>query len=151
MAGWTNAGKDLVLEDAFRGVATVANYFVALCDSSVAPAYDTATLGDLSEVPDTQGYTEGGYSLTPNTTDFDVCEVADTDDVKLQIKDVVWTASGGTLPASGDGARYAVLLGPNATPSARAVLAYWDLTSNRQVSDGQTLTLEDLEIRINEE
>ena len=150
MAGWTNAGKDLVLEDAFRGVATVANYFVALVTDATAPTYATATLADLTEIADTQGYTEGGYSLTPNDTDFDVCAVADTDDVALQIKDVVWTASGGPIPESGGDARYAVLLGPNATPSARAVLAYWDLTSGRSVSDGQTLTLEDLEIRINE-
>ena len=150
MAGITNAGKDMIFEVAFRGVTIQTNYFVALCDDSAAPTYATATLSDLGEVPDTQGYTEGGYSLTPNVTDFDVCEVADTDDVKLQIKDVVWTASGGTLPASGDGARYAVLLDDNATEASRVVYAYWDLTSNRQVSDGQTLTLEDLELRLNE-
>ena len=150
MAGITNAGKDYILEVTFRGVTRETNYFLALVTSATAPTYATATLADLTEIADTQGYTEGGYSLTPNDTDFDVCEVADTDDVKLQIKDVVWTASGGTLPASGDGARYAVLLDDHATPASRVVYAYWDLVSDRSVSDGQTLTLQDVELRINE-
>ena len=150
MAGWTNAGKNMVLDVAFRDVAVQTNYFLALVTSATAPTYATATLSDLTEIADTQGYTEGGYSLTPGTTDFDVSAVVDTDDWRVQLKDIVWTASGGTLPASGDGARYAVLLDDNATPASRVVYAYWDLVSDRSVSDGQTLTLSDVEIRINE-
>lgn len=68
----------------------------------------------------------------------------------VQIKDVSWTASGGSIPSSGSGARYAVLTDDNATVGNREVLAYWDLTSDRTVSDGQTLTLQDLEIDANE-
>jgi hypothetical protein len=72
------------------------------------------------------------------------------DQALIQIKDLVWTASGGNLPASGDGARYAVLTDDNATQGDRECYFYWDLVSDRTVSDTQTLTLEDCEIQINE-
>jgi len=63
------------------------------------------------------------------------------------IEDVVWTATGGPIPASGNGARYAILTDDNGTQSAREVYAFWDLTSDRSVSDTQSLTLADLELR----
>ena len=69
---------------------------------------------------------------------------------KGQFKDMVWTASGGTLPGSGDGARYAVLTDDNVTQDDREVWCYWDLSSDRVVSDTQTLTLSDLELRFTE-
>ena len=68
----------------------------------------------------------------------------------LQIKDVVWTASGGPIPASGNGARYAVLTDDNVTQGSREVYFYWDLVSDRSVSSGQTLTLQDMETRVTE-
>jgi hypothetical protein len=67
---------------------------------------------------------------------------------KVVVADVTWTASGGNLPASGDGARWAVLL--DGAVSGSNVLAYFDLVSDRTVSDGQTLTIEDSEIDANE-
>jgi len=60
---------------------------------------------------------------------------------------VVWTASGGPIPASGGGARWAVVVNDDSDPD---VLVYFDLTSDRQVSDGQALTLEDCELRLTE-
>jgi hypothetical protein len=62
----------------------------------------------------------------------------------------VWTASTGPLPASGGGARYAVLTDDNGTVSSREVLAYFDLVSDRVVSDGQTITLQDSELLLSE-
>lgn len=95
------------------------------------------------------GYTTGGYQLTPNTTDFDTLTEEDTSDYgAVLVKDVVWTASGGTIPASGDGARYAVITDDNGTVGSREVYAWWDLTSDRIVSSSQTLTLQNLELRI---
>jgi len=64
------------------------------------------------------------------------------------IDNVVFTASGGNLPASGDGARWAVLLDGNVSGSN--VLAYFDLVSDRTVSDTQTLTIAAAEIDANE-
>ena len=151
MAGWTNRGKFSVLDWAFRGATIPTNFYVALVTSAVAPIATINTFTELTEIADTQGYTTGGFQLTPNGTDFDsLVEDDTTDKALLQIKDVAWTASGGNIPASGDGARYAVLLDDNASIPARLVLAFWDLTSDRTVSDTQTLTLIDLELDLTE-
>lgn len=151
MAGWTNKGKMRVLEWALRGGTIPANFNVFLATSAVAPTADTNTKSELTEVATGNGYTAGGISVSHNSTDFDVLTEDDTNDRGLiQIKDLVWTASGGSLPASGNGARYALLTDANATLGSREVLFYWDLGADYQVSSGQTLTLQNLEIRINE-
>jgi hypothetical protein len=151
MPGWTNRGKYNTLAQRFRGVALPTNFYVTLVTSATAPVADTNTLGQLTEIAAGNGFTTGGISLTKNTTDFDVLTEDDTNDRALvQIKDLVWTASGGNLPASGNGARYAVLTDDNGTVANREVEQYWDLTSDRTISDTQTLTLQDCEIRINE-
>jgi hypothetical protein len=148
MAGFTNRGKYRTLEATFQGGDT---FYVALVTSANTPGPDTNTLGDLTQIATGNGYADGGYELTGNGTDFDtLTEDDDNDRGLIQIKDVVWTASGGAIPASGGGARYAVLTDDNATVANREVLAYWDLSSDRSVSSGDTLTLQDLELRINE-
>ena len=151
MAGWTNKLKYRILGWAFRGATIPTNFYLALATSAAAPGADTNTLSQLTEVANGQGYTTGGYQLTPNSTDFDVLTEDDDNDRGLvQLKDIVWTASGGNLPASGSGARYAVLIDDNVTVGSREVLGYFDLTSDRTVSDGQSLTLQNVELRINE-
>ena len=149
--GWTNRGKNNALDSLFRGTALPTNYYVALVTSATAPTADTETLAALTQVATGNGYTDGGYSLTKNSTDFDVLTEDDAGDLgKIQVKDVAWTASGGTVPSSGSGARYAVLTDDNATVSSREIWAYWDLASDRTVSDSQTLTLQDLELKLTE-
>jgi hypothetical protein len=151
MAGWTNKGKYKALGWAFRGTTIPTNFYVGLVTSAVAPVADTNTFSQLTEITAGNGYTTGGFSLTPGGTDFDVWTEDDTNDRGLvQVKDVAWTASGGSIPSAGGGARYAVLLDDNVTIGSREVYAYWDLTSDRTVSDGQTLTLQDCELRMNE-
>jgi hypothetical protein len=151
MAGWTNRGKYRILEAYFRAAASPANLYVALVTSTTTPTADTNVLGELTEIAAGNGYTGGGYQLTPGATDFDVLSEDDTNDKGLiQLKDIVWTASGGNIPASGNGARYAVLTDDNATVANREVLAYWDLGADRTVSDGQSLTLQDCELDLNE-
>lgn len=148
MAGVTNRGAFSFLSWLFRGVALPTNYYVALFTSATAPDQDINTKSQLTELASGNGYTTGGIQLTKNTTDFDVLTEDDTNDRALvQIKDLVWTASGGSLPATG-GARYACLTDDNATQGSRLILTYWDLVSDRQVSTGQTLTLQDCEIRL---
>lgn len=151
MAGWTNKGKFRLLDWVFRSTAAPTNVYVALVTSAVAPTADINTLSELTEIAAGNGYTTGGIILTRNATDFDVLTEDDAlDRALVQIKNLVWTASGGPIPASGAGARYAVLTDDNVTVGSREVLAYWDLTSDRTVSDTQTLTLQDCELRGNE-
>ena len=151
MAGWTNRGKFSVLDSYYRAATLPTNFYIALLTSATAPGPDINTLGELTQVATGNGYADGGYSLTPGGTDFDsLVEDDGTDQAKLQVKDVIWTAAAGPIPASGDGARYAVITDDNATTTARLILGYWDLTSDRSVSDGQTLTLQDLELQLNE-
>jgi hypothetical protein len=151
MAGWTNKGKYQIMDEYFRNATEPTNFYVALVTSASAPTADTNTLSQLTEIAANNGYTTGGYQLARNSTDFDSLTENDTDDRgDLQIKDIVWTASGGPIPASGNGARYAVLTDDNGTVGSRLVLAWWDLTSDRSVSDGQTLTLQNCELRLTE-
>jgi len=155
MPGFSNKGKKLVLEYAYRrqwaGGAAPTNFYIALVTSAVAPGPDTNTLGQLTEIAAGNGYASGGYQLTPNTTDFDVTTEDDTGDQgELQIKDVAWVASGGAIPPSGNGARYAVMTDDNATVGSRSVLHYWDLSSDRTTPSGEGLRLVDLELDLNE-
>jgi len=151
MAGFTNKGKYKLLGWGLRGVAAETNLYIALVTSAVAPVADTNTFGQLTEITAGNGYTTGGYQLTPGDTDFDVWTEDDGNDRGLiQLKDIVWTAAGGSLPSAGDGARYAVLIDDNGTVADREVYAFWDLVSDRSVSIGQTLTLQDCELRLNE-
>ena len=71
MAGATNKGKLRELESRYRAVAAPTNYFLAFVTNATAPTADTNTLGDLTEIAAGNGYTAGGFSLTPGTTDFD--------------------------------------------------------------------------------
>ncbi len=148
-SGWTNKGKAHVLGIVFRNVAEKTNYYIALVTSAAAPTADTNTLSQLTEIANGNGYTTGGYQLTAGSTDFDTLTEDDSGDKgAVLLKDIVWTASGGSIPGSGSGARYAVLIDDNGTVGSREVYAWWDLTSDRTVSTGQTLTLQDLELDI---
>lgn len=148
-SGITNRGKYKLLDWVFRGTALPTNFYVALVTSAASPTVDTNTLSELTEIAAGNGYTAGGISLTKNSTDFDTLTEDDSGDLgKVQIKDLTWTASGGSLPASGNGARWAVLTDDNATQGSRLVLAWWDLVSDRSVSVGQPLTLQDCELRL---
>jgi hypothetical protein len=152
MAGVTNRGKFLMLQLWGRTTSPVTSvFYLALSTSTTAPNPDTNTVADISEIAAGNGYTSGGLSVSRNSTDFDVLTEDDTNDRGLiQLKDFVWTASGGNLPASGLGARYALGLTDEGTISARQVWAFWDLVSDRTVSVGQTLTLQNCEVRLTE-
>ncbi len=151
MAGWTNKLKYKMLGWVFRATALPTNFYIALVTAAAAPVADTNTFSELTEISAGNGYTAGGISLTKNATDFDVWTEDDGNDRALiQLKDIVWTAETGDLPSAGAGARYAIITDDNATQGSREVYAYFDLTSPRTVSVGQTLTLTDCELRIAE-
>lgn len=152
MAGFTNRGKKLILDYYFRRQGSLpAKFYVALVTSAQAPSADTNLLSDLTQIASGNGYTSGGFELTPGTTDFDTMTEDDSADKGiLQAKDIVFTASGGNLPASGDGARYAVLTDDNVVVANRQIFGFWDLVSDRMVSNGQAFTLQNLEIQFTE-
>ena len=146
-SGTTDRGKKLLLDYAFEASTVPTTYYLALCTSATSPTKAINTFSQLTQVATGQGYTDGGASLTA-ADDFTVTEVDGAVGAKVVIDNVVFTASGGNLPASGDGARWAVLLDGNVSGSN--VLAYFDLVSDRTVSDTQTLTIAAAEIDANE-
>jgi len=139
------------LLETLRGVSLPTNFYVMLFTSASAPDADSNVASDLTEVAGGNGYVTGGYSLTKNATDFDTISEDDSGNFgSLKLKDVVWTASGGSIPASGGDARYACLVNSDGTVADREIWIYWDLTSDRSVSSGQAITLDDCEIKISE-
>lgn len=148
-SGWTNRGKYADLGQRFNAATAPTNYYARLVTSATAPTADTNTASELTEIASGNGYTAGGISLSKNATDFPNLTEDDINDrATIDIKDLVWTASGGSLPGSGSGARWLVITDDNVTDGSREIYFYFDLTSDRTVSDGQTLTITNAEIRI---
>ena len=152
MAGVTNKGKYVLLGNTFRGETPDTTLYIALLTDASAPTADTNVFDSpLDEIDAGNGYVAGGTSLTPGATDFDVWTEDDTNDRALvQLKDITWTATGGAIPATGDDARYFIITDANGTQTLREVFCYGDLGGDYGVSEDQDLTLEDVEIRINE-
>ena len=150
MAGVTNRGKKVILNTYFRADATdePTAFKMALVLAADPPVVDDKTLADVSEIATGNGYAAGGTAITRDATGFDVITEDDGADRGLvQAADVVYTASGGPIPASGLGARFACLMDDASTPN---MVAFFDLASDRTISNGQTLTLQVCEIRLNE-
>ena len=146
-SGTTDRGKYLLLKYGFDAETVPTTYYFGLATSATSPTKAINTFSQLTEVATGNGYTAGGASLTASTH-FTVTEVDSTVGAKVVLDNVVFTASGGNLPASGDGARWGVLL--DGTGGSSNVLAYFDLVSDRTVSDTQTLTISAAEIDANE-
>lgn len=147
-SGVTNKGKFRLAEQALANGTEPTALYLALVTSAVAPAADINTKSELTEIANGNGYVTGGIALTRNATNFPTTEDDTNDWMNCDIPDQVWTASGGSIPASGNGARYAILTDDNGTQGSREVYAWWDLVSDRSVSVGQTITLQNLILRL---
>lgn len=147
MAGFTNCGKYLMGSVYLKAIAgdTPAAFKMALCTSAVAPTQDTNTLSQLTQVTGGTGYTTGGIAVERSVTGFDTATEDDTNDLgSFKIKDLVWTASGGSIT----GISYACLVDDNAIPN---VIAYFTVTGGPvTVTTGQTFTLQDCELQLKE-
>lgn len=136
-----------MLETWCQGVAAPANFYVGFITSATTPTINTVTLSQLTEVAQGAGYSSGGFSVARNSTDWPTLTENDgsTGIVKIVAKDwgQVAVGAGVTFPLSGAGARYAVLLGPHATPGSREVFYVHDLVSDKTVSEGQELKVDD--------
>ncbi len=144
----TNYGATQMADVFFRGATPPANFYLAYVTSAVAPTAILENFSSFTEIAAGNGYPTGGISVARNSTDFDSLIQNNTDNrFELQMKDLTATASGGSIPTSGDGARYGLLLDDNATVSSRKVIGYFDLGADRVVSDGQPLTVQNAELR----
>lgn len=141
MAGTTNRGCARYLQAFNNTTAWPATFSYRLYTSAVAPGPDTNVVADLTEIAPGNGYTTGGRTVNRDGTDMPVTEDDTNDRAQIDITDQSWTASGGPLPSSGAGARYAGL------DAGTDMIHHWDLGSDRSVSDTQTLTIQDSLIR----
>ena len=148
MGQTTNKGKYKKLGIWYRTESVPTTWDVVLALQTMAPDSDTDTVGAY-QIATGNGYTDGGYELTPGATDFSTWTEDDTNNWALvQTKDVTWTATGGSIPSSGNGARYACLCDDNATTASKEVYEHYDLTSERTATVGQALTLTDIEVKM---
>lgn len=103
---------------------------VMLLTSAYTPNQDGHDYVDdvrANEVAATGGYTTGGAALTSKTATYD----AATNTVKFDAADVTWAAS--TITA-----RYAVVYNDSgATDATKALIAYFDFTTDRASSNGE--------------
>jgi hypothetical protein len=141
----TNRGKFRILQVFFRNQSVPATFYLALAKATVTPTVDTNTLNELAEVAAGNGYTAGGVAVARSAAAWDVLTEDDaTDRALVQMADVAFTASGGTLPSDAVGATYVLLLDDNATPASRDVIAFAALNpAPLLATTGQTLTIQD--------
>lgn len=144
----TNRGVKLILDYVFSGVALPTNFYAALLTNGTTPTVDISTLGGLSQMAVGNGYTDGGLSLTPGTTDFPTNAEDDTNDyATLALKTLIWNPSG-TFPASGALPQYVALTTDEATVANRQVIAVFDAVVNSPLANGQPLEISNTRIRL---
>lgn len=143
IGAFTNRGLKLLLDQAMRAASVSGGAFkLMLATSAQTPSYDTNTFSELTEIAAGNGYTSGGITIAQSAVGFPTLTEDDTNDLAtLTIASQTWTASGGSLPASGGGARWLVLTDANATLGSRQVIAYWDLQASQSVTVGGTISV----------
>lgn len=145
---WTDYGISQMLDMTFRGataptacsVRLLTSLTNATVDSEDWLASGTPTGPSGAEVANQYGYTTGGLTVELSATGFDVLSESG-DNQTLQIKDLSWTASGGSLSAVG-----AVLVMTQS--SVDKVWAVFDFGGTVTATDGGTLTLQNCELRV---
>lgn len=130
-SGFTNRGKYTLMQYAFQGATLPTSYYWHLLNST--PTADTNILGDVTEASN-----YSALAKTPNGTNFPATEDDSGNRSRIDPPDLVFTASGGQLTCT-----YAVLCDDNGTPASRIVFSYHSLGGTQNVSDGNTLTVQD--------
>ena len=155
-SGITNLGKQRLLEMALRDTqdsagSDTAPMNLALITSATTPISSILVFSELTQIATGNGYLDGGLPVTRDGLDLTMWDnSSDTAGSygRLQLQNFVWTAVGGNLPSSGNGASFAILTDDNATVANRQVYAWFDLLTARTVGSGSILTLVDIEIRL---
>ena len=145
VSGMTNKGAyligELFAQGTWAGGGAPTNFYLALGTSATTPTADTNTMDDITQIAVGNGYSDGGYQLSRNDTDLPITEDDANDKAYIVVTDVVFSASGGGIPDSGDGALWCFLTDDNAAVSARNIIAYAQLDDTYSVTDGNTLTV----------
>lgn len=148
---FTTRGLRRIYGYVFRGETLPTNFYLALATAASAPAVSTKTMAEMQEIAAGNGYTSGGVSLGRNATDFSSTAVDAIKGVATcSIATKTVTASGGSVPASGDAARYILLTGDNGTTVAeREVWAYFDFGYDESAPDTAAISISGLTLRLN--
>lgn len=119
----------------------IAETFTGSSSIHKQPGPKTQVLSDLNQIAIGNGYPSGGLEITLDSTGVPTFSLTSTAPFRFyfRIQNTDFVADGGTLPASGLGARYAVLLDDNVVPADRVVIGYYDLVAARSVSDTQKI------------
>lgn len=147
---WTNRGLRRLYGATFRGETLPTNFYLVLCTADNVPSAQTDKISELTEIAGGNGYTaESGIQLNRNTTDFDSLVQDDLRGLAyVDIANKTVTASGGSVPSSGNGVRYIALTDDNAEFNDREVWAYFDLGYVDIAPNGATIPLNDLRLRL---
>lgn len=127
----TDRGKYRLARLFFQNLDEPANFYIGLVTNAVIPSASTIKLADLTEIAAGNGYTAGGNSLARTLANFDdyAESIISPKATTIFFSDILITATGESIPVSGSGASYAVLLDDAVTEADRDVLAYLDLGS----------------------
>mgnify|MGYP006908211794 CR=1 FL=1 len=123
-------------------------------DGSPSPSVDVNTMAEVTEVDPGNGYVSGGNAVVGNSTNFPVTQDQALNRAYYVIADQEFTpAAAGTLPATGSGASYMALCGPEqGSPSDIAsldVLDVFGLGGARYATYPNSISVRDAESRIN--
>jgi len=138
MSGITNRGAKIVL-DTFTQAQSTNQYKLALCTATTIPDATTNTLSELTEIAAGNGYIAGGITINAPTSIEDDAN----NNATVTFPDVTFQATGGTIPASGDGISYAVVVDQN-----QNVIAWYELGGPYQILDGGKLIIKEMTFTI---
>lgn len=139
---WTDYGINRMLDITFRGATAPTGCTVRLLSSLPTNEVDVEAFSALSEVATGNGYTQGGETVALSSSGFDVLsDDASNNRQFLQLADVEWTASGGSISAVG-----AALV--MADPLGAYVWAIFDFGGTVTAAADGTLTMQNCELRV---
>lgn len=152
MAGMTNICKSNLLSHFFRSSGGPSLDFRAvLITGANVPGPDTIYMSDVVEIAGGNGYTSGGHVIRGGVDGFPWTEIDDEGDKGiLRLKDITFTASGGSIPSSAAPARYLLVVQDISDADNRKVYMWFDLSSDIVLSDGQKLEISGMVVEIME-
>lgn len=129
----TNRGAKLQVDVFWRGAAGPTTFYAALC--STLPTVDTNTLSELTQVSATNGYTNGGMTVSRSSTGFPSVTEDDTANTAyVSLATLTLTASGGSIGPF----QYVVITGDGGTVANRETLAWFALPAAVTIPNGAT-------------